>query len=400
MSSPYIGLGDVANMLLSDNAPRYMRRRDKLFGAIGSTSEESNASIIEAALAAIESKVPRKILTQGSISSPKDRMFNTKLGQSAIDIVGDKLETLKILEWASSELIAESLLITMTARASDRIIIMPSFDETPAVVMILSPDINNVDSSKVISDEIDLPLTMFERIINQLASPMDESPTGKVMHYIAQGGQPALAELFLITKTEVILSRRPRMIPLCVPSPYMTVRAEAEKSTAGIFCRDQDGEFGITACYHGTGPNGTRVMVEGVESFVKYANEVQDTVFIPLDENAVDLSRIKGRGGVLADRQPSPSDYVQFDGAANQNCTTRILGADRGLLRARTSLQLKIQTDPDTDQGDSGSALIDQEDRVLGFAFERTAYDDHPQFTDWIWAANALRALKLTPTFS
>jgi hypothetical protein len=56
---------------------------------------------------------------------------------------------------------------------------------------------------------------------------------------------------------------------------------------------------------------------------------------------------------------------------------------------------LKLQTDADTDQGDSGCALRDENDRVLGFAFERTAYDDYPQFTDWIWAANALRALNL-----
>jgi hypothetical protein len=57
----------------------------------------------------------------------------------------------------------------------------------------------------------------------------------------------------------------------------------------------------------------------------------------------------------------------------------------------------RIQTDPDTDEGDSGSALIDEYDQVIGFAFERTDYNDYPQFTDWIWAANALRALSLTP---
>jgi hypothetical protein len=63
-------------------------------------------------------------------------------------------------------------------------------------------------------------------------------------------------------------------------------------------------------------------------------------------------------------------------------------------------VQLKVQTDPDTDEGDSGSALIDEHDRVIGFAFERTDYDDYPQFTDWIWAANALRALNLRPVAS
>jgi hypothetical protein len=70
---------------------------------------------------------------------------------------------------------------------------------------------------------------------------------------------------------------------------------------------------------------------------------------------------------------------------------------DAGLLRRRPGVQLKVQTRPDTDRGDSGSALIDADDRVVGFAFEKTAFDDWPQFTDWIWAANALDALGLTP---
>ena len=67
------------------------------------------------------------------------------------------------------------------------------------------------------------------------------------------------------------------------------------------------------------------------------------------------------------------------------------------LLRRRPTVQLRVQTDVATDRGDSGCALIDGDDRVLAFAFERTGYDEYPQFADWIWAANALRALELTP---
>jgi hypothetical protein len=77
---------------------------------------------------------------------------------------------------------------------------------------------------------------------------------------------------------------------------------------------------------------------------------------------------------------------------------TQILSSDAGLLRARPTVQLRLQTRPDTDQGDSGCALIDtKQDRVFGFAFERTAVDDYPGFTDWIWAANAMSALQLKP---
>jgi hypothetical protein len=123
---------------------------------------------------------------------------------------------------------------------------------------------------------------------------------------------------------------------------------------------------------------------------------VQDLVFIPIN-NGSNLPRMAGLGGVLEDREPARSAWVRFDGATNQNRKTRVISTDAGMLRARPNIMLKLQTDPDTDQGDSGSALLDEHDKVLGFAFERTSYDDHPQFTDWIWAANALRALQLIP---
>jgi S1-C subfamily serine protease len=58
---------------------------------------------------------------------------------------------------------------------------------------------------------------------------------------------------------------------------------------------------------------------------------------------------------------------------------------------------LRVQTGADTNTGDSGSALINQDDKVIGFAFERAAFGEKPQITDWIWAANALSALGLTP---
>jgi hypothetical protein len=242
---------------------------------------------------------------------------------------------------------------------------------------------------------MDLPVAVLQKGLSQAADPNENTPEAAALRQVLSGGPEALAEVFMISQPEILLTRRPRMIPLCVPSPHMKIESGEKISTAGVFCRDADDDLGVTGCFHGTGPVGTKVNVGLRECRVKHASEVQDLVFIPLGKG-YDMARIAGLGGVRDDREPARADHVRFDGAVNQNRETRIFSTDTGLLRARPTIMLKLQTDPDTDQGDSGSALLDEHDKVLGFAFERTAYDDYPQFTDWIWASNALRALGLT----
>jgi hypothetical protein len=267
----------------------------------------------------------------------------------------------------------------------------------------MSSELSHPRESRVISDELNLPFELFERVVKEMEQELSQfpdaissRPEAVAFRQMWSLGPHALAELFFISRPEVVLTRRPRMIPLCVPSPHFRIERGAQVSTAGMFCRDDSGDLGVTGCYHGTGPVGTAVVIDGQSCSVKLASPVQDLVFITSGETFI-ASKMVGLGGVLADREPARADRVYFDGATNQQRQTRVFSADAGLLRARPTIMLKVQTDPDTDQGDSGSALLDEHDRVLGFAFERTGYEDYPQFTDWIWAANALRSLALTP---
>jgi S1-C subfamily serine protease len=95
---------------------------------------------------------------------------------------------------------------------------------------------------------------------------------------------------------------------------------------------------------------------------------------------------------------PSEAEQVSFEGAGTgARVSTRVKSHDAGILRKRSTIQLKVQTPADTNTGDSGSALVDHDDCVIGFGFERTAPGDFPELTDWIWAANALDSLGLTP---
>ena len=384
------GLGDVLDLALDRWKPRGERSPDAVFGAAGGIGAGGDRALVSLLTS-----------TTGLVAmgrrDPMTRMFGTAVGADAANAIGSEARTLVALERLSLEIMAGVLRATGAAGPDDRLLVIPSPDDgRPPVLMMLSPEMADAEDSRVISDELDLPVEAMAAAMREMADPEEDSPEARSFERLEAGGPRAMAELFLVAQPEIVLTRRPRMIPLCAPSPHLKLEAGGQISTAGILCRDADGELGVTGCYHGTGPAGTAVSVELRQCQVKCANAVQDIVFIPLVDGYNQPSLV-GLNGIRQDREPARAEHVRFDGATNQDRRTRVFGADAGLLRPRATVQLKLQTDPDTDQGDSGCALIDDEDRILGFAFERTAYDDYPQFTDWIWAANALRSLGLTP---
>ena len=340
--------------------------------------------------------LPASIFAQETFTpNPISRLLGTAIGRHSTSTVGSDEQTLRAMELLSLEAMAAALEHTGQTDKNDRLLAMPAQDGRPPLLMLMSPEVTSVADSRVVSDELHLPLSALLEGLKALA-PDENTPEATAWKQVADGGESAVAQLFLIAQPEIVRTRRPRMIPLCAPSPHMRVDAGTMISTVGIFCRDAAGKLGLTACYHGTGATGTVVTINKRQYQVKDGDPVQDIVFIPLDD-AFPVPSLVGRGGVLDNREPARADHAHFDGAVNHNRQTRIFGADAGLLRSRPTIMLKVQTDPDTDQGDSGCALIDDSDHVLGFAFERTAYNDYPQFTDWIWAANALNALRLTP---
>jgi len=397
-----LGLGDVLGIAMA--RVRVTRPvSTPSFGAAG----ESGVSIDKEMSRAIGF---RRSISQGPRSrggselspDPMTRMFGTKVGPRVARDIGNEGRTLNALQRLSLEVMAEALRISDQIKNDDRLLVIPGETGRAPVLMVMSPRVASADDSRIISDEANLPLSVLQAGLKETVDATGGLPEVAAFWNVMDGGAEALAELFLISQPEIVLTRRPRMIPLCVPLPHAEVQSQGMVSTVGVFCLDADGEFGVTACFHGTGPVGTPVTVlrKGSQvkcaSQVKRASQVQDMVFIPLSDRSIVGSMI-GVTGVRQDREPARADYARFDGATNQNRSTRIFSTDTGLLRSRPTIMLKLQTDPDTDQGDSGCALRDDGDRVMGFAFERTAYDDYPQFTDWIWAANALRALELTP---
>lgn len=384
----------VSHAFKRQSAGLSLTRRFTYFGAAGRRGVRDDDELTQAF------SYRRTGLAFGSLvppfSGPFGRLFSTTTGMRSLVVLDDESRALAAIQRLSLEVMAQALTSTGAVTPRDRMIVVPAGHEHGPLLLILSPDVADADSSRVVSEDMDLPLAALHAAVHELGDLDAGTPEADVFTMVKATEPEGVADLFWIARPEVVLTRRPRMTRMCAPSPHIALTAAGQLSTAGVYCRDESGDLGVTGCYHGTGPASTPVQVGPQAGSVRHADVVQDIVFIPLG-NAHTLPPLAGRGGVVRDREPAKADRVWFDGATNHHRTTRVFGCDNGLLRARPSVQLRVQTDPDTDKGDSGSALIDDQDRVIAFAFERTDFDDYPQFTDWIWAANALAALKLVP---
>jgi hypothetical protein len=335
------------------------------------------------------------------------RMFDSMIGQKSVNIVGNESRTLAFLGEIATELVADQI----GAEKSDRyevLVVLPGIAPFagPPTLLVLDREYGMEEEPKRLTDRLELgsPDRMFEAshaTLDSYARGMASQseavpPFREVAGLITMLGPRALAETLWIAQPEVILARHPRMIPMTCPSPALEViDATGESSSVGMFCRDASGVAGITACFHGTGPAGTPVMVGGLPSAVTLASEVQDLVFIPLPQGYVVPNFARGTGGVRSDRPPFEGERGDFEGCTSGARQTVVSSHDKGLMRLQKSLQLRVQTPPQINKGDSGSALIDEDDRVMAFAFERTDYGEPIEFANWIWAANAMAALGL-----
>lgn len=210
-----------------------------------------------------------------------------------------------------------------------------------------------------------------------------------------------VAELLAITRPRVVIAPAPPMEYACVPDPPWCAHTDGEVSTVGALVRDAAGRRGVTVCHHGAGPVGTKVRLsEGdaeFESEVALASPLMDTCFVPIGDNWRPAG-LAARAGMLSRRAPGAAEAHRFKGASSGGRATRIVGTDMGVPFPSPGRQLCVHTSPDLDYGDSGAALVNEDDRLVGFAFQRTPFGSPSPmaFASWIWAASALDELQLT----
>lgn len=348
--------------------------------------------------------------------STMGRMFSSKFGSEAVSQIGNEGRTLSAINHLSSELMAQSLRVSERVGPEDRILLTTTTDsslndEARPVIIVLSDNEHNetgalqIDGFGITPDLMERVLyTEGERAVFGQSDGTQEAVLASPEHAVliqAMRSERAVLDLMQISRPEVISFPKPEMIDLCAPFPAMRIEKGNEVSSSGVLCRNSADELGITACHHGTGPAGTKVSIDGVEHEVALDDRVQDLVFIPVDDSFLAVPR-RALAGLRQkeDLAPARDEEFMFDGIMNADKETYGQSCDSWLFNLDPHVQLRMQTTRDTDQGDSGSALIDRNDKLVAFAFRMTKYGVRPGFTDWIWAPNALDALGLRPEFS
>lgn len=93
--------------------------------------------------------------------------------------------------------------------------------------------------------------------------------------------------------------------------------------------------------------------------------------------------------GVRTDA-PGHRNPVTFDGAQTPMATTRISGVDPSIVAPTRRFASRVYTDPDTADGDSGCALLDADNKLIGFCSELTPIPSDFEAATWVWANQAL----------
>jgi hypothetical protein len=183
------------------------------------------------------------------------------------------------------------------------------------------------------------------------------------------------------------------------PAPALAVTLPGTRdsvATAGLISADgAGGLLAITARHvlDAIADPGGEILVGGAPARIMGLHGLTDTCLLSLTCPACPGA---GQAGLLT-FAPAEHRPATFDGAASGHKQTRIRGYDLSVLDPSPYLSSKVYTDPDTIPGDSGSALIDSDDRIVGFAVSRTALGAPLEFSTWSWAAQVLAAHGLAP---
>jgi S1-C subfamily serine protease len=182
-----------------------------------------------------------------------------------------------------------------------------------------------------------------------------------------------------------------------VPDPHAPVRDAANNlcGTIGVINRLSDGSVYATSALHAVG-SATQVYVNGVAGTVQGRDPVTDSCLLWFEHDPFGTVRQPFHGASRV-RPPRQHVAVQFEGADSKIVKSSVLrGFDDSILDPQPYLATKVYTDPDTNPGDSGAALIDPStDEALGFAAYRTSAASPVLYSVWVWAEQVYDVFRL-----
>jgi hypothetical protein len=184
----------------------------------------------------------------------------------------------------------------------------------------------------------------------------------------------------------------PAMRSFAAPAPALAVTVSGDPrplATVGVIGTDERGRTLAVTARHAIAAAGTdtaTMLAGGRPASIAGQDVLTDSCLLSVSCQA---SSTTGHAGPLS-FAPQEHRPATFDGAASGHTQTRVRGYDLSVLAASPYLSSKVYTEADTVPGDSGAALIDHEDHLVGFAVSRTAFDAPFTFSAWVWARQVL----------
>jgi hypothetical protein len=182
-----------------------------------------------------------------------------------------------------------------------------------------------------------------------------------------------------------------REIPDNAHSPAVTLRSADHNpvATLGSFLTDTDETAGetcvATTAWHALGRRSRTLIIGGAPLEVVRRHHPSDSCLVRVNKSVLEGREWTGHKGPL--RMP-PREYglASFNGAASGYTSTHITGFDKAIFDRKPGPMCRVYTEPDTAKGDSGAALIDEDNHIVGFAYGRSPLDAPTQYSSWVWA--------------
>jgi hypothetical protein len=90
-------------------------------------------------------------------------------------------------------------------------------------------------------------------------------------------------------------------------------------------------------------------------------------------------------------------DHFSFEGITSGVTGAHVIAWEIGILGRDRRRGSRVYTTPETVPGDSGAALVDSADHIVGFATGRSIFGAPIEYSAWVWADHVLHALDARP---
>jgi len=228
-------------------------------------------------------------------------------------------------------------------------------------------------------------LGVLDRLLQRSGTPAGLTPA-----ILAESS----AELAAAREFGIAVARAPEQAETCSLSPAVALIDDDNEVLATLGTILRTGKLGwiATTADHAVPPKATSVKVGNSSFRVVRRHRESDSCLLKVTPALLEKHEQKGLAGPLRGLPPTQYAPVTFFGGSSIYVLTHIHGYDPSVIDPQADEMSKIYTEADTAPGDSGAALIDDRDRILGFSLRRSRYDMTTRFSVWVWAEQVYMA--------